>query len=87
MYISNNCVLPRDWTVYTLLQLHKSIPFNPSIANVFYRAGYIEAWGRGIQKIFESCNELGLPAPQYKQLGDDLTVKFMVAKVESSKNS
>lgn len=43
MYISNNCVLPREWTVDTLLQPHKSIPFNPSIANVFYRAGYIEA--------------------------------------------
>lgn len=87
MYISNSCVLPRDWTVDTLLQPHKSIPFNPSIANVFFRAGYIEAWGRGIQKIFESCNEIGLPVPEYKQLGDDLTVKFTAAKVELSQSS
>lgn len=87
MYISNNCVLPREWTVDTLLQPHKSIPFNPSIANVFYRARYIEAWGRGIQKIFESCNELGSPAPEYKKLGDDLTVKFISAKVEPSQSS
>ena len=87
MYISNNCVLPREWTVDTLLQPHKSIPFNPSIANVFYRAGYIEAWGRGIQKIFESCNELGSPIPEYKKLGDDLTVKFIAAKIESSQSS
>ncbi|MDE6728247.1 MAG: hypothetical protein K2J80_09970 [Oscillospiraceae bacterium] len=48
MYISNNCASPREWTIDTLLHPHKSIPFNPSIANVFYRAGYIEAWGRGI---------------------------------------
>lgn len=87
MYISNNCVLPREWTVNTLLQPHKSIPFNPSIANMFYRAGYIEAWGRGIQKIFESYNEFGLPAPEYKQLGNDLTAKFIATKVEPSQSS
>lgn len=79
-------MLPREWTVDTLLHPHKSIPFNPSIANVFYRAGYIEAWGRGIQKNFELCNELGSPVPEYKQLGDDLTVKFIAAKVEHSQN-
>lgn len=76
MYISNNCILPRGWTVETLMGTHKSIPFNPSIANAFYRAGYIEAWGRGIQKVLESCKELGSSAPEYTVLGDDLTVKF-----------
>lgn len=76
MYISNNCILPRGWTVETLMETHKSIPFNPTIANVFYRAGYIEAWGRGIQKVLESCMEMGSPAPEYTVLGDDLTVKF-----------
>ena len=76
MYISNNCILPRGWTVETLMGTHKSIPFNPSIANAFYRAGYIEAWGRGIQKVLESCKELGSSAPDYTVLGDDLTVKF-----------
>ncbi|MBQ4307777.1 MAG: putative DNA binding domain-containing protein, partial [Lachnospiraceae bacterium] len=28
---------------------------NPDIANVFYRAGYIETWGQGIQKICDEC--------------------------------
>lgn len=82
MYISNSCILPRDWTIDTLMQPHKSVPFNPSIANVFYRAGYIEAWGRGIQRIFESCKALGSPDPEYKVLGDDITVKF--AALESA---
>lgn len=76
MYISNSCILPRDWTVQTLMQTHRSVPYNPSIANAFYRAGYIEAWGRGIQKIMEACRELGTPDPEYTVLGDDLTVKF-----------
>ena len=74
MYISNNCILPKNWTVDTLMKPHKSEPFNPSIAHVFYRAGYIEAWGRGIQKICEACQELGTPEPEYRVLGDDITV-------------
>ncbi|MDE7310237.1 MAG: putative DNA binding domain-containing protein [Eubacterium sp.] len=89
MYISNSCILPKNWTVETLMQPHKSKPFNPSIANVFYRAGYIEAWGRGIQKICEACRELGTPDPEYTILGDDLTVKFIAlesAKVSETKN-
>ncbi|MCD8153896.1 MAG: hypothetical protein LUF78_04290 [Clostridiales bacterium] len=76
MYISNNCILPKDWTTKTLMKPHKFMPFNPSIANAFYRAGYIEAWGRGIQKICESCQELGTPNPEYTVPGNDLTVKF-----------
>ncbi|MCD8069236.1 MAG: hypothetical protein LUE87_10190, partial [Lachnospiraceae bacterium] len=35
MYISNNCILPKDWTTETLMKPHKSMPFNPSIANAF----------------------------------------------------
>ena len=89
MYISNNCILPKNWTVDTLMKPHKSEPFNPSIAHVFYRAGYIEAWGRGIQKICEACQELGTPDPEYRVLGDDITVKFFAledAKISESKN-
>ena len=90
MYISNNCILPKNWTVETLMKPHKSEPFNPSIANAFYRAGYIEAWGRGIQKICEACRELGTADPEYTVLGDDLTVKFTAlesAKISDSKIS
>ena len=37
----------------TLLKDHDSEPRNRNIANVFYRAGFIENWGRGIDKIKE----------------------------------
>ena len=76
MFISNSCILPSGWDVESLLQPHRSVPFNPAIANAFYRAGYIETWGRGIQKIYESCKELGIPAPEYSIVGEDITVKF-----------
>ncbi|MFR7825048.1 MAG: ATP-binding protein, partial [Odoribacter splanchnicus] len=38
-----------------------SLPANPTIANVFYRRGTMEAWGRGIGLIMESCREQALP--------------------------
>lgn len=43
-----------------------SLPANPTIANVFYRRGTMEAWGRGIGLIMDSCKEQGLPAPDIK---------------------
>lgn len=80
MSISNSCILPSGWTADTLMKPHKSIPFNPSIANVFYRAGYIEAWGRGIKQIVDTCRNIGAPDPEFTLLGDDLTVRFTAVK-------
>lgn len=80
MYISNCCILPSNWTTETLLETHKSRPYNPDIANTFFRAEYVETWGRGIQKICESCNRHGIPEPEYKVLGGDITVKFTALK-------
>jgi len=34
---------------------HPSSPFNPIVANTFFRAGFIEFWGRGIEKIRSAC--------------------------------
>ena len=35
------------------------------MANTFFRAGFIEAWERGIEKIKDSCKEAGNPKPEY----------------------
>ena len=43
--IWNPAVLPEGWTTDTLLSSHSSSPYNPIIANTFFRAGEIEAWG------------------------------------------
>lgn len=82
MYISNACVFPSDWTTENLMKTHNSRPYNPDLANAFFRSGYIESWGRGIQKICEECDLIGAQAPEYSILGDDITVKFTA--VESS---
>ena len=76
MYISNACVFPSDWTTENLMRTHNSRPYDPDLANTFFRAGYIESWGRGIQKICEECDLIGAKIPKYSILGDDITVKF-----------
>ena len=78
--ISNRCILPEGWTAETLMQPHDSIPYNPDIANVFYRAGYIETWGQGIQKICDECEALGAELPRYEIIGTGLRVYFPALK-------
>ena len=78
--ISNRCILPEGWTAETLMQPHDSIPYNPDIANVFYRAGYIENWGQGIQKICDECTALGADLPKYEIIGTGLRVYFPALK-------
>ena len=76
MYVSNCSMLPFGWTVETLLGSHASKPYNPDIARVFYRAGYIENWGRGIQKIRDACKAHGAEEPEYIVHAGDIMVKF-----------
>ena len=78
--ISNRCILPEGWTAETLMQPHDSIPYNPDIANVFYRAGYIETWGQGIQKICDECTALGAELPKYEIIGTGLRVYLPALK-------
>lgn len=78
--VSNRCVLPEGWTIETLLAPHESVPYNPDIANVFYKAGYIETWGRGIQKIYDACIELGAGKPKYELIGNGLRVHLPALK-------
>ena len=81
MYISNECVFPSDWTMESLLQRHQSRPYNPKIARACFRAGYIESWGRGIQKIFEVCNEYGALQPKYVVHSEDIMLKLAAVSI------
>jgi ATP-dependent DNA helicase RecG len=68
--------LPEDWTLEKLLGKHPSIPFNPLVANAFFRAGYIESWGRGIEKIQRECREYDIPAPDFDHGMSGLMLTF-----------
>ena len=76
-----NCgTLPEDWTLNNLLGKHRSRPYNPDIANVFFRAGEIEAWGRGIERIVAACKKNGYPEPQFDYDGGGLWTIFLFGK-------
>jgi ATP-dependent DNA helicase RecG len=63
LLIWNAGSLPPEWTVARLLSKHPSAPFNPDVANAFFRSGQIESWGRGIERMMQVCLDAGLPAP------------------------
>ena len=87
MIISNDSVFPEDWTMEDFLGKHRSRPYNPLIANTFYRAGFIESWGRGITKILEACKNAGNPEPVYHIKKDELTVVFAANKIVENENT
>lgn len=64
--IVNGGVLPDGWTVETLLLSHRRFPYNPDIANTFFRSGEIEAWGRGIERIITACKNDGFSTPEFR---------------------
>ena len=74
--IWNDGQLPANWTISNLLKRHASKPFNPDIANTLFRSGYIESWGRGIEKMLNYCLEARIPAPNYSFEGSDFLVEF-----------
>jgi ATP-dependent DNA helicase RecG len=55
--------LRTNWTVAKLKCKHRSRPFNPDVANAFFRAGMIETWGRGIERTLEACRAANSPRP------------------------
>ena len=55
--IWNAGTLPLELSVEKLFEVHESFPRNPLIADVCYKAGYVDSWGRGVEKIAEACTK------------------------------
>jgi len=68
--------LPENWTVEDLLNKHSSQPRNPDIATAFFRSGYVEAWGKGMDNMKDLCLEAKIPVPQFSCKGNDFWTIF-----------
>ncbi|MDR2843137.1 MAG: putative DNA binding domain-containing protein [Candidatus Symbiothrix sp.] len=68
--------LLENWTVEDLLDKHSSQPRNPDIATAFFRSGYVESWGRGMDKMKNLCLEAKIPVPQFSCKGNDFWTVF-----------
>lgn len=68
--------LPKEIKIDELKKNHASYPRNELLADVFFKAGLIEAWGRGTIKIIEECKKAGLPEPEFKEEFGGFAVYF-----------
>ena len=68
--------LPKEIKVDELKKNHSSYPRNELLADVFFKAGLIEAWGRGTIKITDECKKAGLPEPEFKEEFGGFAVYF-----------
>ena len=59
----NQGELPAGFDMNVLLREHASRPRNKNIADAFFKAGFIEAWGRGMKIIQDSFAAANLPMP------------------------
>jgi len=67
IYIWNDGEMPPNLdSTDKLFMKHSSKPYNPKLANVFFKSGMIEAWGRGFEKIREACALYDGPLPEYE---------------------
>ncbi|HOK05471.1 MAG TPA: ATP-binding protein, partial [Victivallales bacterium] len=68
--------LPKEIKIEELKKNHSSYPRNELLADVFFKAGLIEAWGRGTIKIADECKKAGLPEPEFKEEFGGFAVYF-----------
>lgn len=82
--IWNEGTLPEGISLSDLKSFHISKPRNPIIADVCFKAGYIEAWGSGTLKIYDSCKEAGLPEPEISEFQNGILVTLFKRKYAST---
>lgn len=62
---------------------HISKPRNKLIANVFYKVGFIESWGRGISKVCKDFASAGLHKPEFGNFWNGSLVQIQRPILES----
>ena len=83
----NPGALPPDWTLEKLMGTHASAPHNPVIANAFFRAGMIEAWGRGIGDIVRVCRASATAEPRWELEPGGLRLEFTFTRTGAGPRS
>ncbi len=81
--VTNSGAFPPDMQLGRLLDVHDSHPQNPIIANVLYKSGILENWGRGIKLMVDECRRVDIPDPEFHADGGFVWVVFRFAKVQT----
>jgi ATP-dependent DNA helicase RecG len=67
-------MLPEFIKLDDLKRKHASHPKNPILADIFFKGGLIEAWGRGTLKIIDECKKARLPEPLIEEVTGGISV-------------
>ncbi|WP_394684186.1 ATP-binding protein [Schaedlerella sp.] len=57
------------------------------IAYVYCLVGLIESWGRGLEKICDSCREEGDSLPEYDTIGNSIMNRFIAPEDRIARGS
>lgn len=76
LWFYNPGELIEDLTIESLKTSHPSKTRNPLIASIFYRAGLIEKFGSGIDRIINACRNNIIPEPEFIEECGGFSVKF-----------
>ena len=72
----NEGELPDGYTQQVLMGRHSSKPRNRHIADTMFKAGFIDTWGRGFQKIQDGFQAAGLPMPTIQNFCGGVEVRI-----------
>lgn len=75
-WVWNGGALPEGISLESLKRVHSSHPRNPLIADVCFKGGYIDSWGRGTLKIINACREADLPEPNIAEMDGGFLVEI-----------
>lgn len=57
---------------------------NRVIGRVFHELGLIEHWGSGVQRMIASCQQAGVPVPNWEEIGTRLRVTMSTEPVDAA---
>ena len=63
---------------YSYYARHSSKPRNRNIANAFFKAGFIDTWGRGFQKNQDGFEPAGIPMPKVENFCGGVRVTLVL---------
>lgn len=72
--------MPEGLSIEQLKRPHSSIRRNPLIADLFFRAGYIEQFGSGIPRMTDALKKAGQPEPEFEEQGNGFVIQMFMKK-------
>ena len=83
--IENPGRFPLGITPENIKSSHASFPYNPLMAEVLFKASFLESWGSGVGRMIDACRSHGVPEPEYEVMQG--FVKIVFRKNAVAKNS